>query len=203
MGNPNPKIINTQKNPLFNLDVGDLEKGEINMLVEIPKGSINKYEYDVETGQLLLDRTLYEMIPYPVEYGLIPQTWDEDHDMLDVMSLINYPTFPGCLIKVRLIGIMVFIDSGEVDDKILSVPANDIRFAHIQSIDDLQEHTLDEISFFFKNYKELQFKYKKETDKQVEVKGFHGKQKAEEILQKAIKRFNDKFTKNSSKQKFI
>ncbi|MFW5702749.1 MAG: inorganic diphosphatase, partial [Candidatus Dojkabacteria bacterium] len=80
----NPYKVN---NPLFSLPVGKNVPKEINMLVEIPKGSINKYEYDVDTGLLKLDRVLFEQIPYPIEYGLISQTWDEDEDMLDVMSL--------------------------------------------------------------------------------------------------------------------
>lgn len=180
-------------NLLFNTSRGKDAPEVVNMLVEIPKGSINKYEYDVDSGQLLLDRVLYEMIPYPVEYGLIPQTWDEDEDMLDIMSLVNYPTFPGCMIEARIVGVMEFVDGGEVDDKILAVPDNDVRYKDIQDISDLPEHTVDEIGFFFKNYKELQFKYKNE-DKEVVVKGFSGKERAYEILQQAIDRFGKKFS---------
>jgi inorganic pyrophosphatase len=184
----------TPGNPLFTLPVGDDVPNEVNMLVEIPKGSFNKYEYDVETGQLGLDRVLFEYIPYPIEYGLIPQTWDEDEDMLDIMTLVSFPTFPGCLVKARPIGVMLFEDSGEVDDKILAVPANDIRFKHIKDIADVQPHTLDEIAFFFTHYKELQFKYKGETEKSVSVKGMFGRDKAVEVLEKAIERFKQKYS---------
>lgn len=180
-------------NPLFSLPVGENIPDEINMLVEIPKGSINKYEYDVQTGMLKLDRVLFEQIPYPIEYGLIPQTWDEDEDMLDIMSLVTYPTFPGCLVNVRLVGVMQFVDDGDVDDKILAVPNDDIRFKEITDISDLTDHQKDEIGFFFANYKQLQFKYKNKPDSSVEVKGFFGKDKAAEILSDAIDRFKEKF----------
>lgn len=184
--------VRKEGNPLFEI-APKTNDGNINMLVEIPTGSNNKYEFEVETGRLILDRVIYEMLPYPVEYGLIPQTWDEDEDMLDVMALTSFPTFPGCQMEVRLIGVMEFIDSGEVDDKILAVPAADVRFQHIQSINDLPDHKLDEIGFFFSRYKELQFKYKKQLDKSVEVKGFSGIERANEIFEKAQERFKMKF----------
>src|SRR3989338_9321916 len=154
------EICHSKFNPLFALPVGDDSPREINMLVETPMGSINKYEYHTRTGLLKLDRVLFERLPYPVEYGAIPQTWDEDEDLLDVMCLVTYPTFPGCLISVRPIGVMIFNDSGEKDDKILAVPVDDIRFKHIKTIKDLTDHQVDEIAFFFQHYKELQFKYK-------------------------------------------
>ena len=98
-----------------------------------PKVSFNKYEYVTEANIIKLDRVLFEMIPYPIEYGLIPQTWDEDNDLLDIMSLVSYPTFPGCLITVRPIGVMFMNDSGEVDDKIFAVPVDDVRFKHVKN----------------------------------------------------------------------
>lgn len=183
-----------ENNPLFTLPVGNDVPNEVNMLVEIPKGSINKYEYDVPTGLLKLDRVLFEQIPYPLEYGLIPQTWDEDDDMLDILSMITYPTFPGCLINVRPIAVMRFVDGGEVDDKILAVPVDDIRFKHINDVNDLTDHQKDEITFFFTHYKELQFKYKKQ-DKQVEVKGWFDRNTAVEIIEEAMARFDKKFNK--------
>jgi inorganic pyrophosphatase len=180
-------------NPLFNLPVGDNVPNEVNMLVEIPKGSINKYEYDVPTGQLKLDRVLFEQIPYPLEYGLIPQTWDEDDDMLDILSFVTYPTFPGCLMNVRPIAVMQFIDDGDVDDKIVAVPVDDVRYKNFNDLSDLTEHQKDEITFFFTHYKELQFKFKNQPDKSVEVKGWHNKQKAAEIIAAAQERFSDTF----------
>lgn len=188
------KNIRGEHNPLFALPSGNDVPNEVNMLVEIPKGSINKYEYDVPTGQLKLDRVLFEQIPYPLEYGLIPQTWDEDDDMLDILAMMTYPTFPGCLVNVRPVGVMRFIDGGEVDDKILAVPVDDIRFKHINDITDLTDHQKDEITFFFTHYKELQFKYKQQ-DKTVEVKGWFGKDEAAKIIADAQDRFRKTFNK--------
>jgi inorganic pyrophosphatase len=185
----------TMMNPLFELPVGDNAPEEINMLVETPMGSINKFEFHTNTGLLKLDRVLFEKLPYPIEYGAIPQTWDEDEDLLDVMCILTYPTFPGCLISVRPIGVMLFNDSGEKDDKILAVPVDDIRYKHVKSITDLTEHQKDEIGFFFERYKDLQFKYKGQTDKKVVVEGWGEKEKAYEIIEEAVKLFKEKFGK--------
>lgn len=187
------KVHHSKINPLFELPVGDDAPREINMLVETPMGSINKFEFHTQTGLIKLDRVLFEKLPYPIEYGAIPQTWDEDNDMLDVMSLITYPTFPGCLISVRPIGVMLFNDSGEKDDKILAVPTDDIRFKHIKSIKDISEHQKDEIGFFFERYKDLQFKYKGQTDKKVVVEGWGDTEKAYEIINTAQELFKKTF----------
>lgn len=193
IANLEDKVQHTIINPLFELPVGDDAPNKINMLVETPMGSINKYEFHTNTGLLKLDRVLFEKLPYPIEYGAIPRTWDEDSDLLDVMSLITYPTFPGCLISVRPIGVMIFNDSGEKDDKILSVPVDDIRFKHIKSIKDLSEHQVDEIGFFFERYKDLQFKYKGQTDKKVVVEGWDGVEKAHQIISDAQELFKKTF----------
>lgn len=187
------KVYTTKFNPLVTLPVGDDVPNEINMLVETPMGSINKYEFHTQTGLLKLDRVLYSKLPYPVEYGAIPQTWDEDGDLLDVMCLVSYPTFPGCLISVRPIGVMLFNDSGEKDDKILAVPTDDIRFAHIKDLSDLSDHAKDEITFFMERYKDLQFKYKKQFDKKLVVEGWEGKEKAFEIIKSANELFKKTF----------
>ncbi len=195
IANIKDKIFRKKINPLFGLPVGDDAPKEINMLVETPMGSINKYEFHTKTGLIKLDRVLFEKLPYPIEYGAIPQTWDEDQDLLDVMCLITYPTFPGCLISVRPIGVMLFNDSGEKDDKILAVPVDDIRFKHIKSIDDISEHQKDEIAFFFERYKDLQFKYKGQTDKKVVVEGWGGVDQAYKIIAEAQKLFEETFPK--------
>jgi inorganic pyrophosphatase len=190
------KVFMKKINPLFLLPMGDNAPEEINMLVETPMGSINKYEFHTKTGLIKLDRVLFEKIPYPIEYGAIPQTWDEDQDLLDVMCLVTYPTFPGCLISVRPIGVMLFNDCGEKDDKILAVPVDDIRFKHIKSIEDISQHQKDEIAFFFERYKDLQFKYKGQTDKKVVVEGWGGVEQANEIMKKAGELFNETFKKD-------
>lgn len=187
------KVFRKVRNPLFALPVGDDAPREINMMVETPMGSINKYEFHTNTGLIKLDRVLFEKLPYPIEYGAIPQTWDEDNDLLDVMCLVTYPTFPGCLISVRPIGVMLFNDSGEKDDKILAVPVDDIRYKHIKSIADLSDHQKDEIAFFFERYKDLQFKYKGQTDKKVVVEGWGDVAKAYEIIAEAGELFKKTF----------
>lgn len=193
IANLEDKVRRSLINPLFELPVGDDAPHEINMLVETPKGSINKYEFHTQTGVIKLDRVLFEKLPYPIEYGAIPQTWDEDNDMLDVMCLVTESTFPGCLISVRPIGVMLFNDSGEQDDKILAVPTDDIRYKHIKTINDISEHQKDEIGFFFERYKDLQFKYKGQTDKKVVVQGWGDVEKAYEIIEKAQELFKKTF----------
>lgn len=193
IANLTDKVFNKKINPLFLLPVGDDPPKEINMLVETPMGSINKFEYHTKTGILKLDRVLFEKLPYPIEYGAIPQTWDEDEDPLDVMCLVTYPTFPNCLLSVRPIGVMLFNDCGERDDKILAVPTDDIRFKHITGIKDITDHQKDEIGFFFERYKDLQFKYKGETDKKVKLEKWEGKSRAFEIIQEAQNLFKKKF----------
>jgi len=187
------KVYRQMMNPLFELPVGDDAPNEINMLVETPMGSINKFEFHTTSGLIKLDRVLFEKLPYPVEYGAIPQTWDDDNDLLDVMCLVTYPTFPGCLISVRPIGVMLFNDSGEKDDKILAVPVDDIRYKHIKIIEDLSDHQRDEIAFFFERYKDLQFKYKNQADKKVVVEAWKGQEAAFAIIAAANKLFKKKF----------
>jgi inorganic pyrophosphatase len=195
IANLKDKVFFKKMNPLFGLPLGDDAPKEINMLVETPMGSINKYEFHTKTGLIKLDRVLFEKLPYPVEYGAIPQTWDEDEDLLDVMSLVTYPTFPGCLISVRPIGVMLFNDSGEKDDKILAVPVDDIRYKHIKSIADISEHQKDEIAFFFERYKDLQFKYKGQSDKKVVVEGWGDVEQAYQIIEEASGLFKTTFKK--------
>jgi inorganic pyrophosphatase len=128
----------------------------INGLVEINSGSISKYEFITETGHLKLDRVGYSSLAYPVAYGLIPQTWDHDNDMLDlVIANVGEPLIPGCLAELRVIGIMKFIDGGEIDDKIITVLADDKRSNHITSYKQLGEHWASEISHYFEFYKHL------------------------------------------------
>ncbi len=189
----NDTVFHAMFNPLFGLPVGDNTPKEINMLVETPMGSINKYEFHTQTGLIKLDRVLFSKLPYPVEYGAIPQTWDHDNDLLDVMCLVHYPTFPGCLISVRPIGVMLFNDSGDKDDKILAVPADDIRYKHIEDINDLSTHQRDEITFFFERYKDLQFKYKGQHDKKVLVEGWGNKEDAYKIIKEAHEFFKKTF----------
>lgn len=147
----------------------------VEMVVEIPKGSTNKYEYDVKRKAMILDRPLFGANFYPGEYGYIDKTLDYDGDALDVISLITYPTFPGCLIEIRVLGCIEMIDGGEIDTKIFGVPKSDPRFKQYQTLKDVPQHLLDEINNFFLQYKALQ-------NKKVEIKGWHDIKAAEKEI---------------------
>jgi inorganic pyrophosphatase len=169
------------------LPTGDNPPEEVNCLVEIPKGCTNKYEYDKALGAFKLDRVLYEAVYYPTEYGIIPQTLNkEDGDPLDVMVFSTFPTFPGCLISCRPIGVLRLRDSGETDHKIMAVPADDPRFEEIKDLDDLTDHTKKEIKNFWENYAELQ------PDKKIKIDGWSGKEKAFQLITAAIKAYQEK-----------
>lgn len=132
--------------------------GLINVLIEIPAGSKNKYEFDKDLQAFALDRVLYSSVQYPYDYGFIPNTLADDGDPLDGMVLMDQPTFPGCVIAARPIGMLEMIDGGDRDEKILCVPDKDPRYAQVKSLKDVAAHRLDEISEFFKTYKNLEKK---------------------------------------------
>ena len=117
-----------------------MEQLIVNVIVEIPKGSSNKYEYDSATHQIKLDRVLYGANFYPGEYGFVPETLDWDGDPLDIISLSTYPTFPGCAIPIRVLGTLQMIDEGDIDTKLIGVIANDPRFNHIKHLRHLPPH---------------------------------------------------------------
>ncbi|RLG55083.1 MAG: inorganic diphosphatase, partial [Candidatus Hydrothermarchaeota archaeon] len=126
------------------------------VLVEIPEGSQNKYELDKEFEVFKLDRVLHSPLHYPADYGHVPSTLCEDGDPIDVLVLTTEPTFPGCLIKVRPIGLIEMEDEKGIDDKILAVPVDDPRFSHVKDIEDISQHILKEITHFFEMYKALE-----------------------------------------------
>jgi inorganic pyrophosphatase len=176
-----------KNNLIFQMPLGKNPPFEVNCVVEVPKGGTNKYEYDEEVGAFKLDRALYEAVFFPAEYGFIPQTLNEkDGDPLDVMVLATFPTFPGCLVSCRPIGILRLVDSGEEDDKIIAVSANDPRFEEIKELEDLPIHIRKEIKNFFENYAELQ------TNKKIKIDGWSGKDKAHELIKQAKKDFQEK-----------
>ncbi len=130
--------------------------GVVNTIIEVTSGSINKYELITETGHLKLDRVGYSSLAYPFTYGAIPQTWDLDNDPLDVMVVsVTEPLVAGCVAEVRIIGAMKFVDTGEVDDKIIGVLADDKRVEHIKSVEDLGEYFKKEMKYYWENYKAL------------------------------------------------
>jgi inorganic pyrophosphatase len=135
---------------------GGREQGWVEAMIEIPRGSRNKYEYDHERGVFRLDRVLYSSVHYPTDYGFLLSTLSGDGDPLDVLVIVDEPTFPGCLMRVRPIGTLIMSDEKGEDEKILAVPVDDPRFATINDLADLASHWQREISTFFRTYKELQ-----------------------------------------------
>lgn len=128
----------------------------VDVFVEIPKGSQNKYEFDEETKQWKLDRVLYSPVFYPTDYGHIPETLGGDGDPLDVLVLVTNPTFPGCVIQTRIVGMLIMRDEKGQDEKLLGVPVKDPRFDEIRTIEDVPAHLKKEIAHFFEVYKALE-----------------------------------------------
>jgi len=165
----------------------DIEPGTkeaMNVIVEINKGSHNKYEIDKKTGLIALDRVAYTGQDFPFDYGFVPQTLWEDGDALDVVILTTYPLVPGILVRVRPVALMKMIDSGEGDDKVIAVPVDDPRWKEVKDVKDVNPHTLKEIEHFYSTYKKLQ-------NKEVSVNGFEGKDSAEAAFEKGRKMYNE------------
>jgi inorganic pyrophosphatase len=157
-------------NLLHDIPAGTAEV--MNVIIEIPKFSKNKYEIDKETGMIALDRVMHTSQDYPFDYGFVPQTLFDDGDALDVVVLTTYPLAPGILVKVRPVAIMEMIDGGERDDKVVAVPVDDPRFADVKDLSDVNKHFVKEMTHFFETYKKVQ-------NKVVEVGKWHGKAEAE------------------------
>lgn len=129
---------------------------DVDVIIEIPKGSRNKYEYDPAIDRIRLDRMLFTSTGYPGDYGFVPDTLAEDGDPLDVVVLLDEPTFPGCLIEARIIAVYWMHDEEGPDAKLLCVPAHDPRKAHLQELEDVPMHLIAEIWHFFNIYKQLE-----------------------------------------------
>lgn len=170
--------------------LGDDAPNEINVVIEIPKGSNNKYEIDKETGLIKLDRANYSAAAFPYDYGFVPQTLWEDGDALDVILLSTYPLFPGCLVKARPVAVMDMIDTGESDYKIIAVPVDDKRWDDVQDLKDLNKHSLKEYQHFMETYKALKGK-----PAPVEVRNFLDKAAALEAIVKSTELYKTKFAK--------
>ncbi len=172
-------------NLIKEIDPGSAEK--MNVIIEINKGSKNKYEIDKETGLIMLDRAMYTTQDYPFDYGFVPQTLWDDGDPLDVLVLTTNPLAPGILVKVRPVAVVNMIDDGESDAKVIAVPVKDPRWDDVKDLKDINKHTLKEIEHFYKTYKNLQ-------DKVVEINGIDGADKAKEAFERAKENY-----KNSGK----
>jgi len=157
--------------------------GVVNVIVEIPKGRRSKFEIDKTTGLIKLDRYLYSSAMYPGEYGIIPRTHAEDGDPLDALVMVNEPTFPGCLIEARPIGLFKMTDNGDNDYKVLCVPATDPMFEDFESLWRVPKHYLREVENFVATYKAL------EKDNRVETQGWADVEFAHTEIVECIERF--------------
>jgi inorganic pyrophosphatase len=164
------------------LPIGERSPQVVNAVIEIPAGESNKYEYDKSLDIFKLDRNLHSPVHYPGDYGFIPQTLADDGDPLDVLVLVDKPTFTGCLVEVRVVGMLEMKDSGRKDEKVLGVASNNPRFREITDYTGVWEHQLLEISHFFATYKDLE-------GKRAIVTGWHNAQRAREVIIECHERY--------------
>ncbi|HEY8832188.1 MAG TPA: inorganic diphosphatase [Gemmatimonadaceae bacterium] len=173
-------------NPWHDLPAGIHPPELVTALIEIPSGSRNKYELDKQSGLIRLDRVLYSSMHYPGDYRFIPRTLHEDGDPLDILVRINEPTFPGCQIDCRPLGVLKMLDRGEPDDKIIAVPSNDPYYHEYFDIADLSQHYLREVEHFFHIYKDLE-------GRRVEIVGWEKSEMAARVISESIARYGEKF----------
>lgn len=167
---------------LFDIEIGKNFPEIVNVIIEIPKASHNKYEFDKERGVFRLDRVLYSPVYYPADYGFIPQTIADDGDPLDILVIGDDPLFAGCLLEARPIGLLKMVDNDEKDLKVLAVQKANPRFNTIttlESLKDLDSHLLDEIANFFEVYKKLE-------GKKTIIKGWNNELEAKKEIEKAF-----------------
>jgi inorganic pyrophosphatase len=159
--------------------------GPLHCLVEIPKGSRNKYEWDEELGAIKFDRFLFSSVVYPLDYGMIPETLAEDGDPLDAMVAVSEPTFPGCMIPVKPIALFKMRDEKGIDDKVICVPLQDPNWNSFERLEDLPEQLCDEISHFFSVYKTLE-------QKDVSVEGWFPREDAVAVIEDSRRRWRER-----------
>jgi len=155
----------------------------IEAVIEIPRGARNKYEYDDKRGIIRLDRVLYSSVHYPTDYGFIPYTLAEDGDHLDILVIVEEPTFPGCYVPVRPIGVLNMLDVNGEDQKILAVPVGDPRFEGVTDIGHISGHWLREIENFFDTYKTLE-------NLRTVVQNWDGAERAAAVIKECLERYN-------------
>jgi inorganic pyrophosphatase len=157
----------------------------VNAIVEVPRGGVNKYEYDKKLNVFRLDRTLYSPVHYPGDYGFIPSTLASDGDPLDVLVLVDNASFPGCLMEVRPIGALEMLDQGARDEKVLAVVSNDPRYTEVSNYTDIYTHILREIEHFFSIYKDLE-------GKRTKTIAWHSAEEARRVILESQERFRDR-----------
>lgn len=176
---------------LHDLPPGDRAPDVVNVVVEIVRGSRNKIEYDPDLEAFRLDRVLYASLYYPGDYGFIPGTLAPDGDPLDVLVLVNEPTFPGCVLPARPLGVLEMRDEKGQDEKVLAVPLSDPRFAEADDLSDLPSHLLEEVEYFFDIYKVLE-------GKETATGGWLDVQRAREIVARDMASYREKHAAGGS-----
>lgn len=179
----------TVNHPWHGVHYGDKAPDTVKAIIEIPQGSRTKYEVDKATGLLKLDRVIYSSFHYPINYGFIPRTLGEDGDPLDILVFCSQTIHPLCLVDAHVIGNMQMIDQGQVDDKIIAVATKDPSVNHIKSVSELPPHFINELRNYFEQYKVLEHK-------KVAIDNFQDKQKAHEIISRAIEHYKENFGKD-------
>ena len=164
---------------ICDISVGEKAPDVFNVIIEISRGSSNKYEIDKETGLLRLDRVLYSPFYYPLDYGFLPQTHWHDGDPLDALVLVTHPILPGTIVEARPVGVIRMMDNGDKDEKIIAVATGDPRFNEYEDIDDLSVHLRKELKHFYEYYKHLE-------GKEVKVISIEGKKEAKEVIVEGI-----------------
>ena len=173
---------------ILNTPLGKDAPEKFNVIIEIPRGSSNKYEIDKETGLIKLDRVMYSPVYYPLDYGFLPQTHWHDGDAVDALVLTTHPLLPGVLVEAKPIGVLEMIDDGDRDEKVICVAVKDPRFSEFADISDLGEHMRKEIAHFYEVYKELQGKH-------VEVLSWKGAEDAKKVVKEGMDLYNNKETR--------
>ena len=178
------------KNLFHDLPTGEDISSEVYIVVENPRGSYGKVEYNKDLGVFMLDRASYAPLPYPVEYGFIPQCWNaSDDDIADAICLCSQIMYPGIVIKMRVLGLLNMDDSGEEDNKVFGVPVDDPVFNSVKDMSDISEHRIKEIEFFFSNYKKLM------KNKYVNLLGWKDKDYALKFVKEGVDSYKEKFKK--------
>jgi len=166
----------------LNVPLGGKAPELVNAMIEIPAGGVNKYEYDKKLGVFRLDRPLYSPVHYPGDYGFIPSTLAEDGDPLDIIILVAEPTFTGCLVEARPVGLLRMLDQGVNDEKVLAVSSSNPRYSEVQNFTDAYPHELREIEHFFSIYKDLE-------GKRVKMAGWADTSTAHRIIMESHQRY--------------
>ncbi len=173
-------------NLLHDISAGKDAPNEITVIIEINKGSLNKYELDKETGLIMLDRVSHTAQTFPFDYGFVPQSHWHDGDPLDVILLTTAPLIPGILVHARPVAVIDMIDSGDSDAKIIAVPVGDPRFAHVKDLPDVNPHFVKEVVHFYENYKKLQ-------NKVVTISGVRDVKAAREVINEGLALYKKEF----------